>query len=100
MSILGLDLLEGVIGGVAGEVDFDDFVSELLVSGGDGINSTFHEMGIDLVEGDLQVAGSIKADSLHLADNAAGEHEVVKDGLMDGSKGAVVRSLLALAELN
>ena len=100
MSILGFDLLEGVIGGIAGEVDFDDFVSELLVSSSDGGDAAFHEMGINLVEGNLQVAGAVEADALPLADDVAGEHEVVKDGFVDSSKSAVVRSLLALAELN
>ncbi len=74
MSILGLDLLEGVIGRVVGEVDFDDFVSELPVGSNDCADAALHQMGVDLVEGNLEVARAVEAYALPLPDNAAGQH--------------------------
>jgi len=100
MSILGLDLLEGVIGRIVGEIDFDDFVSELPVGSDDCADAAFHQVGVDLVEGHLEVARAIEAYALPLADNATGQHQVVEDSFMNSREGAVVRALLTLAELN
>lgn len=100
MSILGLDLLEGVIGGVGGEVDIDDFVSEQLVSSFNGIDAALHEVLVDLVESHLQVAGAVQANTLSLSDDVAGQHQIVKDSFVHGGQSAAVGSLLALAELS
>jgi hypothetical protein len=37
---------------------------------------------------------------LSLANDAAGQHQIVQNGLMDSSQGAAMRALLRLAELN
>lgn len=57
-------------------------------------------MCIILIEEDLEVGGAVETNSLPLSDDVVGQHQVIKDGLMDCSEGSAVWSLLRLAELN
>ena len=89
-----LHLLSLEVGGL-GEFEVHDVGGQLGVSVGNGVKTGGHEVGIEGVQEDLLGALAFGGNTDGAASDHRGGDDVIKDGLVDGGKGAGTGSLLA-----
>ena len=91
---------DGVIGVVLAEGDLDVPGGEALVGGLDGGHAVLEEGLVVPVEHDLGEAAAVESHPGVLAEDDAGQEQVVEDGVVDGRERPAVGPLLGLSELD